>query len=347
MRKRLAAGALAGLVVAALAGVGGPALRFDAQIPAPLIVGPDDPSLPTLNLVVLGDSYASAALPFDRGTLQVLGAPSVCARGPAWPRLLMPANMRLSLTHVSCSGAVVADLVDRRMRAGEIVQVQALSAETDIVMLGIGGNDAGFSEVFAACRFEDDAACAAAGERMAPRAAALSGTLVRLYRSVLAQAPLAVVIVVLYADSLPAAGSPGLDACPALRVTGDSISDADLAKLDDLLAQMVAAGEDDARSTAVDREFHMTIAAASGNRVIIHTIKTLWKFRMEDPEVRRTHQSICHHDGDARQAEHVAVVEALRRRVAVLEAAQANSGAKELGGQWAAGDKHRPARAEG
>ena len=119
MRKRLAAGALAGLVVAALAGVGGPALRFDAQIPAPLLVGPDDPSLPTLNLVVLGDSYASAALPFDRGTLQVLGAPSVCARGPAWPRLLMPANMRLSLTHVSCSGAVVADLVDRRMRAGE------------------------------------------------------------------------------------------------------------------------------------------------------------------------------------------------------------------------------------
>lgn len=232
MRRRLVAGALVGLDVAALAGVGGPALRFDAPIPAPILVGPDDPSLPTLNLVVLGDSYASAALPFDRGTLQVLGAPSVCARGPAWPRLLMPANMRLSLTHVSCSGAVVADLVDRRMRAGEPLQIQALGDQTDIVMLGIGGNDAGFSEVFAACRFEDDAACAAAGERMAPRAAALSGTLVRLYRSVLAQAPRAVVIVVLYADSLPAAGSPGLDACPALRVPGDSISDADLAVLD-------------------------------------------------------------------------------------------------------------------
>jgi hypothetical protein len=100
----------------------------------------------------------------------------------------------------------------------------------------------------------------------------------------------------------------------AAALAAPTISDADLAKLDDLLAQMVEAGDDDARSTAVDREFHMTIAAASGNRVIIHTIKTLWKFRMEDPEVRRTHQSICHHDGDARQAEHVAVVEALRRR---------------------------------
>jgi hypothetical protein len=64
----------------------------------------------------------------------------------------------------------------RRMRAGELLQVQALSAETDIVMLGIGGNDAGFSEVFAACRTEDAAACVAAGERMKPQAAALSGT---------------------------------------------------------------------------------------------------------------------------------------------------------------------------
>ena len=92
MRRRLVAGVLAGLIVAALGGVGGPALRFDAPIPAPILVGPNDPSLPTLNLVVLGDSYASAALPFDRGTLLVLGAPSVCARGPAWPRLLLPAN---------------------------------------------------------------------------------------------------------------------------------------------------------------------------------------------------------------------------------------------------------------
>ena len=56
MRKRLAAGALAGLIVAALGGVGGPALRFDAQIPAPMLVGPNDASLPTLNLVVLGDT---------------------------------------------------------------------------------------------------------------------------------------------------------------------------------------------------------------------------------------------------------------------------------------------------
>ncbi|MBU6255952.1 MAG: SGNH/GDSL hydrolase family protein [Chloroflexi bacterium] len=233
MRRRVVIGALVGLIVSALSGLGGAGLRFDAEIPPPLLIGSDDSSLPTLNLVVLGDSYASAALPFDRGTLQVLGAPSVCARGPAWPRLLKPANIRLSLTHVSCSGAVVADLVDRRMRAGEPLQVQALTADTDVVMLGIGGNDAGFSSVFAACRSEDAAACIAAGQRMKPQAAALSGTLVRLYRTILAKAPNAVVIVVMYADSLPTAGSPDLDACSALRAPGDSISDADLAVLNE------------------------------------------------------------------------------------------------------------------
>ncbi len=40
-------------------------------------------------------------------------------------------------------------------------------------------------------------------------------------------------------------------------------------------------------------------------------------------------------------------VEALRSRVAELEAGQSDSGDKELGTRWAAGGKHRPAQAEG
>lgn len=230
---RIVIGALAGTLIAFAAGVGGPALSVDAPIPAPRLVGVAPESAPLVNLVVLGDSYASAATPFDRGTLVLLGAPSVCARGPAWPRLLKPTSIRLSLTHVSCSGAVVLDLIDRRMRANEPVQIQALGAETDLVMLGIGGNDTGFSEVFAACRFEEPARCGEVAAQMAPRTAALSGSLVRLYREVLHRAPNALVIVVNYADSLPLAGEPGLDRCISLRVPGDEISDADLLVLDE------------------------------------------------------------------------------------------------------------------
>ena len=228
MSARLLISALLGGALAFVAGVGGPGLALNATLPSPLRIGDAEASAPLIDLVVLGDSYASAATPFDRGSLNLLGAPSVCARGPAWPRLLDPTSVRISLTHVSCSGAMIPDLLDRRARAGEPVQVQALNDTTDVVMLAIGGNDTGFSEVFSVCRFDLEERCAEIAARVSPRVDALTGNLVRLYQEVLRKAPNALVIVVLYADSLPSAGTPGLDGCESLRAPGDELSDADL-----------------------------------------------------------------------------------------------------------------------
>jgi DNA-binding FadR family transcriptional regulator len=97
----------------------------------------------------------------------------------------------------------------------------------------------------------------------------------------------------------------------AAALAAPVISAETLAKLDDLLAAM-AVEQDDEKSTEIDREFHMTIASASGNAAITHVIRTLWRLRTELPEVRHTHESVCHHDGMIRQDEHAAVVEALR-----------------------------------
>jgi DNA-binding FadR family transcriptional regulator len=97
----------------------------------------------------------------------------------------------------------------------------------------------------------------------------------------------------------------------AAALAAPVISAETLAKLDDLLAAM-AVEQDDEKSTEIDREFHMTIASASGNAAITHVIRTLWRLRTELPEVRHTHESVCHHDGMTRQDEHAAVVEALR-----------------------------------
>src|SRR3546814_15291843 len=75
---------------------------------------------------------------------------------------------------------------------------------------------------------------------------------------------------------------------------------------------------DDSKSeeeiSAIDREFHMTIAAASSNKAIIHVIESLWRMRMELPEVRSSHSLVCRKDGAAREAEHADVVAALRNR---------------------------------
>jgi DNA-binding FadR family transcriptional regulator len=121
-------------------------------------------------------------------------------------------------------------------------------------------------------------------------------------------------------DELPAVSAFELTEARALfeseaaALAAPIISDSDLGKLNALLLDMSRDDEGDtARTTATDREFHMTIAAASGNRAIIHVVNTLWRMRTELPEVREAHASICHHDGMTRQDEHGEIVRALEK----------------------------------
>ena len=100
----------------------------------------------------------------------------------------------------------------------------------------------------------------------------------------------------------------------AAALAAPTISAETLEKLDELLAAMASDVASEEEISAIDREFHMTIAAASNNKAIIHVIESLWRMRMELPEVRHSHSMICQKDGSARQAEHADVVEALRRR---------------------------------
>ncbi|MGN6269765.1 MAG: FadR/GntR family transcriptional regulator [Sphingomonas sp.] len=121
-------------------------------------------------------------------------------------------------------------------------------------------------------------------------------------------------------DALPAVSAfelteaRSLFEAEAAALAAPIIGDEDIATLHRLLDEMARDGDDDdERITEVDRAFHMTIAAASGNKAIIHVVKTLWKLRTELPSVRDTHASVCHHDGAARQHEHATIVDALER----------------------------------
>lgn len=100
----------------------------------------------------------------------------------------------------------------------------------------------------------------------------------------------------------------------AAALAAPTISAETLEKLEALLAAMADDKASEDQISAIDHEFHMTIAAASNNKAIIHVIESLWRMRMELPEVRQSHSLVCRKDGKARQAEHADVVEALRKR---------------------------------
>ncbi len=90
------------------------------------------------------------------------------------------------------------------------------------------------------------------------------------------------------------------------------ISDEKLQKLDDLIMAMASSEED--ASLAADREFHATIAQASGNDALIHIIETLWRMREELPQVRHSYEAVCDEDAAIRAEEHRDILDALKAR---------------------------------
>ena len=66
-----------------------------------------------------------------------------------------------------------------------------------------------------------------------------------------------------------------------------NISDEGIAKLAGLVEQM-RSGDQQAADEA-DEKFHMTIAEASNNAAMVHTIQSLWRMREEIPEVKVTY----------------------------------------------------------
>ncbi len=122
-------------------------------------------------LVALGDSYMSGegAQRYYEGTNDPTGdRPNECRRAPtAYAHLVLEdpasADYGSKLGFLACSGALAVNLGDRPQYAGEPVggdpatQLQQLSrlveagAEVPLVLVSIGGNDAGFADVAVTC----------------------------------------------------------------------------------------------------------------------------------------------------------------------------------------------------
>lgn len=102
----------------------------------------------------------------------------------------------------------------------------------------------------------------------------------------------------------------------AAALAARQIDDDALQQLDEMIERMSStdpADEEDSRQA--DREFHLMIAASSGNAAVQFVVETLWRLRTEITSIRDVHASICaQEDAGDRGSEHADILEALRQR---------------------------------
>jgi lysophospholipase L1-like esterase len=183
--------------------------------------GTPDPGAPDTernHYVALGDSYASGTGTrdyYDEG----------CQRSDHSYAKQLASKAGLQLTHAACSGARIPDVRQK--------QLAALSAETDLVTISIGGNDAGFAKVITECA-KPLVSCAddIAGARSFINET-LPGQLDEIYGEIEARAPEARVLVIGYPRLFN-----GQECNLGARISADE--QADLNGVADLLAAKLA-----------------------------------------------------------------------------------------------------------
>ena len=200
---------LATLALAATGCQSGEAADGGPDLPDPVMVDTEVAS--DIDYVALGDSFTAG--PF---ITTMRSDPQGCARSRSnYPAFLADWLDVSTYTDVSCSAAVTDDLyAPMQMFDGNIAapQLDAVSADTDLVTIGIGGND--FAIYDALIRCQDGAACPV--EELKADARKVAGRLEQAVRRVQRAAPDATVYVVGYPDILPTEGT-----CDAVGVSAD------------------------------------------------------------------------------------------------------------------------------
>ena len=158
--------------------------------------------------VALGDSYTAA--PGVPGQQSEDG----CLRSSAnYPHVLATALPVGRLVDVSCSGADTGDVRTRQLR-GVRPQLAAVTRDTDLVTIGLGGNDQDlFIRLLTTCLRQDPASVAgspctdALRQSVTPTLRRMQQSLERVVREVHAKAPAARILLVGYPQIVPASGT--------------------------------------------------------------------------------------------------------------------------------------------
>jgi hypothetical protein len=187
-------------------------MRLLAAVAASLLVIAAAPAAArAADWVGLGDSFAAGPL-IPRQSLSPLG----CLRSDRNFAHLAAAATGRSLADVSCSGAKTTHMTAPQSTSAGTnpPQFDALSADTEIVSLQIGGNDIGFSEILQNCATANPFSrpCqnrynSGGTDELAARIAATAPKVAAVIQGIHARAPQAEVLVVNYAAIVPDSGS--------------------------------------------------------------------------------------------------------------------------------------------
>lgn len=201
--------ALVAVLVLATTGCEAGGAADGGALPDPVV---DTEVTTDIDYVALGDSFSAG--PFI-GTMRT--DPEGCVRSrDNYPAFLADWLDVSSYTDVTCSGATTSDLYGTMtMFDGATTgpQLDAVTEDTDLVTLGMGGNDFGIYDSLIRCQDGRIAVCPVADLRADARKVA--GRIEEAVRRISKAAPDAEVHVVGYPDILPTEGTCGAVGVPA------------------------------------------------------------------------------------------------------------------------------------
>ena len=144
-------------------------------------------AVPAVHYVALGDSYSSGL-----GAGSYISSSGSCDRSTvAYSALWASAHQPASYVSVACAGATTSSVISG--------QLSALSSQTTLVSITVGGNDVGFENVMETCVLESTSSCVSAVSTAESQASTiLPGNMDRVLSAISAAAPNAKVVVLGY-----------------------------------------------------------------------------------------------------------------------------------------------------
>jgi lysophospholipase L1-like esterase len=247
-----------------------PLLALVAALVLPASAGAASPSGP---YAALGDSYSAAPLVLDQ-----VGKPTGCLRSDHnYPSIVAAAIHASPVRDVTCSGATTVHMTAPQAVAlgTNAPQLDALTSDTALVTIGIGGNDVGLvgaattcielgllAPTGTACR--SNFAVAGGGDRLAQQISATAPKIAATLHAIHVRSPRARVLLVGYPDVTP---RDGKGCYPLVPLSHDDISylDAMLRATNAMLAQQAGANDTEYVDTYDDSVGH-DVCTAPGTR---------------------------------------------------------------------------------